>query len=81
VFNVFKPYAFRVPRGEDQMGALVVNVLLGGIIFGYTVWQLGRFFAKRKKGACETCMLKDSCNGQSCAIGRLTIPKKFSSPE
>lgn len=58
------------------MVTLFVNIGLGIVIFGYTAWQLRQFFQKRKKGACETCMLKDGCNGKTCMIGLTTIQKK-----
>lgn len=41
---------------------MVINILLGALIFGYAGWTLFRFVQKSKKGKCATCELKNVCH-------------------
>ncbi|TXL65117.1 FeoB-associated Cys-rich membrane protein [Cerasibacillus terrae] len=41
---------------------MLINILLGVLIFGYAGWTLFRFVQKSKKGKCATCELKSVCN-------------------
>lgn len=41
---------------------MLVNILLGGIIFGYAAWALYRFIQKSKQGKCAACSIQNSCS-------------------
>ena len=40
---------------------MLVNILLGIMIFGYATWTLFRYIKKSKQGQCATCALKETC--------------------
>jgi hypothetical protein len=40
---------------------MIVNIVLGCLIFGYAGWTLVRFVTKSKKGKCATCSMNKSC--------------------
>ncbi|MGA8943723.1 MAG: FeoB-associated Cys-rich membrane protein [Thermoactinomyces sp.] len=40
---------------------MIVNLLLGTLIFGYAGWAIYRRFKISKQGKCEGCSAKDSC--------------------
>lgn len=46
---------------------MVVNLLIGMVIFGYAIWTIVRLVKKSKKGQCAVCELKNSCNSK-CTI-------------
>ncbi len=49
---------------------MIVNLLLGSLIFGYAGWVIYRRFKVSKQGKCENCSIKNSCssanNDKSC---------------
>ncbi|NMD72020.1 FeoB-associated Cys-rich membrane protein [Bacillus sp. DNRA2] len=44
---------------------MLVNLLIGGAIFGYAAWALVRFIKKSKQGKCATCHAQKSCTSQA----------------
>lgn len=44
---------------------MLVNIIIGGAIFGYAGFALIRFFRKAKEGKCASCDIKSSCQS-SC---------------
>ncbi|MBP1932107.1 FeoB-associated Cys-rich membrane protein [Ammoniphilus resinae] len=40
---------------------MLINILLGVLIFGYAGWTLYRFVRKSKEGKCAGCSIKNSC--------------------
>nr|WP_082306806.1 FeoB-associated Cys-rich membrane protein [Bacillus sp. FJAT-27245] len=42
---------------------MVINIILGGAIFGYAGWALVRFINRSKKGKCAACEIQDTCAG------------------
>ncbi|WP_409276227.1 FeoB-associated Cys-rich membrane protein [Neobacillus sp. SCS-31] len=42
---------------------MVINLVIGGAIFGYASWALIRFINRSKKGKCAACSIQDSCEG------------------
>jgi hypothetical protein len=44
---------------------MLVNILIGGVIFGYAGFSLVRFLRKAKEGKCAGCDIKSSCQS-SC---------------
>ncbi|MBU8880054.1 FeoB-associated Cys-rich membrane protein [Bacillus sp. FJAT-29790] len=51
---------------------MVVNFIIGGLIFGYASWSLIKFIKKSKQGKCASCSAKKSCTS-SC--GPISIKK------
>ncbi|WP_088810615.1 MULTISPECIES: FeoB-associated Cys-rich membrane protein [unclassified Listeria] len=45
--------------------AIFVNLLLGGLIFGYTIFALVRFTKKSRQGKCAACELKKTCESEN----------------
>lgn len=48
---------------------MIVNVLIVGLIFGYSGWTLYRHVQKGKKGACAGCD-----KGKTCAAASMDSP-------
>ncbi|MEX3745057.1 MULTISPECIES: FeoB-associated Cys-rich membrane protein [Lysinibacillus] len=46
---------------------LLVNILIGSIIFGYAGITLYKSIKKQKKGKCAACSLQKSCSTNTCA--------------
>lgn len=46
---------------------LLINILIGSIIFGYAGITLYRSIKKQKKGKCASCSLQKSCSSNVCA--------------
>ncbi|WP_436969889.1 FeoB-associated Cys-rich membrane protein [Listeria fleischmannii] len=44
-----------------KMLALFTNLVLGSLIFGYTLYALIRYVKKSKKGKCAACELEENC--------------------
>nr|WP_207952148.1 FeoB-associated Cys-rich membrane protein [Paenibacillus turpanensis] len=40
---------------------VIVNVLIGALIFGYSGWSLVRFIRRSRKGGCAGCVQEQSC--------------------
>jgi hypothetical protein len=53
---------------------MVVNLIIGGVIFGYAAWALVRFLNRSKQGKCAACHIQDSCTSQDKC--QTTIIKK-----
>lgn len=48
---------------------MIINWLIGGVIFGYAGWALFRFIKKSKQGKCAACFAQKNCESQSnCQI-------------
>ena len=45
---------------------MLVNLLIGVVIFGYAVWTLVGFIRRSKEGKCGACDLNRNCKG-SCS--------------
>jgi hypothetical protein len=46
---------------------MLVNILIGGAIFGYAGWALVKFINKSKQGKCAACHVQKSCSsGSNC---------------
>jgi hypothetical protein len=45
---------------------MIVNLVIGGAIFGYAAWALYRFIAKSKKGKCAACSIESACISKTC---------------
>lgn len=41
---------------------MVVNFIIGGVIFGYAAWAFVRFISKSKQGKCAACHSQKSCD-------------------
>jgi radical SAM protein with 4Fe4S-binding SPASM domain len=41
---------------------MILNLLLGALIFGYAAFTLFRFVKKSRQGKCSACSMKDSCS-------------------
>ncbi|WP_173400570.1 FeoB-associated Cys-rich membrane protein [Listeria floridensis] len=44
---------------------MLVNLLLGGLIFGYTAYALVRYVKRSKKGNCAACELEEACETET----------------
>jgi radical SAM protein with 4Fe4S-binding SPASM domain len=51
---------------EKEAKAMIANIVIGGVIFGYAGWMLVRHIKKSSKGKCAGCSLADNCQG-SCS--------------
>lgn len=40
----------------------MINIVIGGLIFGYTIYALARYIKKSKQGKCGGCDLEKSCD-------------------
>ncbi len=45
---------------------LLINILIGCIIFGYAGITLYKSIKKQKKGKCAACSLQKSCSTNAC---------------
>ena len=45
---------------------MMVNIIIGAIIFGYAAYTLVHF-VKEVKGKCAACSLNKSCQSQTCS--------------
>ncbi|WP_445486532.1 FeoB-associated Cys-rich membrane protein [Niallia sp. 03133] len=45
---------------------MVVNIVIGGLIFLYAGYTLYRFVQKSKEGKCSSCSISKSCEAKSC---------------
>ncbi|WP_070119603.1 FeoB-associated Cys-rich membrane protein [Bacillus marinisedimentorum] len=50
---------------------MLVNLIIGGAIFGYAAWAMFRYIKKSKEGKCAACSIKDSCTSQCCPEGTI----------
>jgi len=44
---------------------MIVNIVIGAVIFGYAGWALIRHLKKSKEGECGSCSSKSTCSGCS----------------
>jgi len=42
---------------------MIVNIVIGAVIFGYAGWALIRHLKKSKEGECGSCSSKSTCSG------------------
>ncbi|MDQ0153714.1 FeoB-associated Cys-rich membrane protein [Robertmurraya andreesenii] len=45
---------------------MVVNIIIGGAIFGYAGYALWKFISRSKQGKCAACDIKNSCSSNHC---------------
>lgn len=45
---------------------MIVNIVIGVLIFAYAAWTVYRFIQKSKKGKCSGCSEEKSCPSNSC---------------
>ncbi|MBB6447099.1 hypothetical protein HNR53_003778 [Bacillus benzoevorans] len=43
------------------MKTMIINILIGVLIFGYAGWTMWKFINKSKQGKCAACELKKGC--------------------
>ncbi|WP_242144253.1 MULTISPECIES: FeoB-associated Cys-rich membrane protein [unclassified Bacillus cereus group] len=46
---------------------MIVNIVIGAVIFGYAVYTLFHFVKRSKKGKCAACSLNQSCQSKTCS--------------
>ncbi|HAQ06849.1 MAG TPA: FeoB-associated Cys-rich membrane protein [Bacillus bacterium] len=46
---------------------MLINLLIGGVIFGYAGWAFYRFIMKSKEGKCAACSIQNSCSS-NCSV-------------
>jgi radical SAM protein with 4Fe4S-binding SPASM domain len=46
---------------------MIVNIVIGLVIFGYAAWMMARHIEKSRQGKCAACSLNKSCSG-TCSI-------------
>ncbi|WP_459503537.1 FeoB-associated Cys-rich membrane protein [Bacillus sp. C1] len=46
---------------------MMVNIIIGAIIFGYAGYTLFHFVKRSKKGKCAACSLNKSCQTKTCS--------------
>ncbi len=44
---------------------MIVDILIGSLVFGYAGWTLYRFVKRSKQGTCSGCCNSDGCTS-SC---------------
>ncbi|MGG0719269.1 FeoB-associated Cys-rich membrane protein [Robertmurraya massiliosenegalensis] len=49
---------------------MMVNIIIGGLIFGYASWALWKFIKRSKQGKCASCDIKGSCSSEACCEGK-----------
>jgi radical SAM protein with 4Fe4S-binding SPASM domain len=47
---------------------MLVNIIIGGAIFGYAAWAFYRFIQKSKEGKCAACSIQSSCSSNCSAV-------------
>ncbi|POZ55720.1 hypothetical protein LYSIN_00503 [Lysinibacillus sphaericus] len=47
--------------------SIIINIVIGSIIFGYAGVTLYKSIKKQKKGKCAACSLQKSCTTNTCA--------------
>ncbi|MBO1582372.1 FeoB-associated Cys-rich membrane protein [Bacillus sp. XF8] len=55
---------------------MMVNIVIGAIIFGYAGYTLFNFVKRSKKGKCAACSLNKSCQSNSCSLDREHVVNK-----
>jgi hypothetical protein len=44
----------------------MIDILLGGLIFGYAGWTIYRYAKKSKEGKCANCAVSSTCKMNAC---------------
>lgn len=47
---------------------MMINIVLGVLIFGYAGWTIYKYIKKSRKGKCAACELNKDCNGSCCKV-------------
>lgn len=55
---------------------MIVNIVIGAVIFGYAGYTLVNFVKRSKKGKCAACSLNTSCQSNTCSPGREQVVHK-----
>ncbi|WP_163654521.1 FeoB-associated Cys-rich membrane protein [Listeria sp. PSOL-1] len=50
--------------------SLIVNLLLGSLIFGYTLYSLIHYIKKSKAGKCAACELEKICECEDRSLNK-----------
>lgn len=45
---------------------MIVNIIIGAVIFAYAAWTIYRFIQKSKKGKCSGCSEEQKCSSNGC---------------
>ncbi|MED3551414.1 FeoB-associated Cys-rich membrane protein [Cytobacillus praedii] len=54
---------------------MIVNLIIGGLIFGYASWSFIKFIKKSKQGKCAGCSSRNSCSSTCHSISDVPIKK------
>ncbi|WP_066058883.1 FeoB-associated Cys-rich membrane protein [Robertmurraya korlensis] len=54
---------------------MLVNILLGGIIFGYASFTFIKHIQKSKQGKCAACAVKNTCQSEAVCASKVTNNK------
>lgn len=46
---------------------MIVNFIIGALIFAYAGWSLYKFIKQSKEGKCAGCSELKNCEGPSCS--------------
>lgn len=46
------------------MIGILINIIIGGLVFGYAGFAMYRFVKRSKQGKCASCALNKSCASQ-----------------
>ncbi|HDX9576893.1 TPA: FeoB-associated Cys-rich membrane protein [Bacillus pseudomycoides] len=55
---------------------MIVNIVIGAVIFGYAGYTLMNFVKRSKKGKCAACSLNKSCKSKICSPNMEQIVNK-----
>ncbi|MDP9724978.1 hypothetical protein J2W44_004068 [Priestia aryabhattai] len=47
---------------------MIINILIGVLIFGYALYHMTKFFRKSTQGKCASCAQQSSCTTDDCGI-------------
>ncbi|CAH0197391.1 MULTISPECIES: FeoB-associated Cys-rich membrane protein [Priestia] len=47
---------------------MIINILIGVLIFGYALYHMTKFFRKSTQGKCASCAQQSSCATDDCGI-------------
>lgn len=48
------------------MASILINVIIGAVIFGYVAMTLFKSVKKQKAGKCAACALQKNCPSNTC---------------
>lgn len=52
---------------------MMVNILLGSMIFGYAGYMFYRHVQKSKQGKCAACSIKETCKSETTCTSQSNI--------